>query len=153
MTSPTSSPPITLDPFAYRQFDNPTHSGTKIPIPQQDFMDAVLDYYNKRQSVADEYRDAPVLIDGYAPFCKHVFMPNFIDGVRDDAIEITKENEHLIRTKYEARKEGELPVLRRFFPKGKVEAPESAYLDLICKLYACCGAQGFTRQHDCAKNH
>lgn len=123
-----------MDPFTYRQFDSPSYSGTKIPINKKEFMNAVLDYYTKRQSVIDEYRDAPVLVDGYAPFCKHIFMPNFVNGIRDDAIEITPQNEHLIRTKYEARQEGELPVLRRFFPQGKVDAPESEYLDLICKL-------------------
>jgi hypothetical protein len=31
-------------------------------------------------------------------------------------LKITKENEHLLRSLYEARTEKELPVLRRYFP-------------------------------------
>ena len=127
---------IALDSFCHRQFDDDQYGGTKITVSKEEFMKRVLKYYNERQQVYEEYKDRPVLIDGYAPFCKHIFMPNFEDedDIKDGAIEITKENEHLLKTKYEARKENELPVLTRYFKKEDVDTPTSQYLDLICKL-------------------
>jgi len=47
------------------------------------------------------------------------------------AIKITKDNEHLLRTRYESRSEKELPVLVRYFPKGSVSSPPASYFDLI----------------------
>lgn len=38
----------------------------------------------------------------YAPFCKHVFVPNFA-GVQTSTVKITPENEKLLVTGYEAR--------------------------------------------------
>lgn len=58
------------------------------------------------------YREHPTLHEGYAPFCKHVFMPNFA-GLPSGTAAITPENEPLLRTAYEARTEKELPVLVR----------------------------------------
>jgi len=60
-----------------------------------------------------------ILKDGYAPFCKHIFIKNFTD-LKPGSIEITSEIEHLIKTKYEARTENELPVLSRYLPLEKV---------------------------------
>lgn len=124
-------PDIALDSFAYRQFDDPKYGGTKIEIPKQEFMSKVLEFYEQRKAIADEFQDRPVLVDGYAPFCKHLFMPNFDDSILDGAMEITAENEHLLKTAYEARNEKELPVLVRFFPGESVTPPVSKYLDLI----------------------
>lgn len=45
--------------------------------------------------------------------------------------EITAENEHLLRTRYEARSEKELPVLSRYFPEASITAPAASWLDLI----------------------
>ena len=44
------------------------------------------------------------LKDGYAPFCKHVFVKNFTDA-KCPVIEITPEVEPLIQTAYKARTE------------------------------------------------
>ena len=41
--------------------------------------------------------DAP-LVDGYAPFCKHVFVPNFV-GAPVSCLTITDANRHLVGTK------------------------------------------------------
>ena len=60
------------------------------------------------------YLKEPKLIDGYAPFCKHLFVKNFTD-CSNYYQEITADNENLLRTRYEARQEYELPVLRRYF--------------------------------------
>eukprot|EP00590_Aulacoseira_subarctica_P000597 CAMPEP_0172415242 /NCGR_PEP_ID=MMETSP1064-20121228/1705_1 /TAXON_ID=202472 /ORGANISM="Aulacoseira subarctica , Strain CCAP 1002/5" /LENGTH=175 /DNA_ID=CAMNT_0013152167 /DNA_START=400 /DNA_END=927 /DNA_ORIENTATION=- len=85
--------------------------------------------------VNDRYCSNPAAFkDGYAPFCKHLFVPNFTDA-RVNVLPITKENEHLLRTKYDARNEKELPVLTRYFPKELLAEqstlPVAKYLDLI----------------------
>lgn len=129
-------PDIAMDEFAMRQFSDPNYAGTKISVSKEKFMDEVLKLYEKRKCIQDEFKDAPVLVDGYAPFCKHIFMPNFMEDVRDGAVEIRPDNEHLLRTKYEARREDELPVLMRYFPRDKVNPPESEYLDLIREFVA-----------------
>lgn len=127
---------IVLDKFAFRQFESVGYAGTKIPLSKDELMQRVLDYYHERKAVADEFHDRPVLIDGYAPFCKHMFMPNFDERIVDAAVRIDAANHHLLRTKYEARKDGELPVLSRSFPAGSVQPVVAQYLDLIRKYYA-----------------
>lgn len=124
---------LVLDGFCFRQFDDLAYGGTKIPIGKSEFMDVVLKYFEERLSVEKEFKDRPVLVDGYAPFCKHIFMSNFCDGILEGEIQITDENRHLLQSKYEARNENELPVLTRFFPKDKVHLPKAKYLDLIRK--------------------
>eukprot|EP00826_Nyctotherus_ovalis_P002248 TRINITY_DN10431_c0_g3_i3.p1 TRINITY_DN10431_c0_g3~~TRINITY_DN10431_c0_g3_i3.p1 ORF type:complete len:183 (-),score=44.02 TRINITY_DN10431_c0_g3_i3:91-639(-) len=78
------------------------------------------------------------LKDGYAPFCKHIFVPNWTATV-SPTLKITPQNESLLRylwkliqrTKYEARTEEELPVLVRFFPKEGVKLEKAKFLDVI----------------------
>jgi hypothetical protein len=69
-------------------------------------------------------------VPGYAPFCKHVFVRNTWEALAG-VVEITPENEHLLRTEYVSRRVTELPVLTRYFPRGSVQPEVSAYLDLI----------------------
>eukprot|EP00639_Heterosigma_akashiwo_P010521 CAMPEP_0206371562 /NCGR_PEP_ID=MMETSP0294-20121207/6555_1 /ASSEMBLY_ACC=CAM_ASM_000327 /TAXON_ID=39354 /ORGANISM="Heterosigma akashiwo, Strain CCMP2393" /LENGTH=127 /DNA_ID=CAMNT_0053818709 /DNA_START=134 /DNA_END=514 /DNA_ORIENTATION=+ len=105
-----------------RQFDPKDATGTKLKMPVADFLAEVNRLYNQ-----GEY----ALVDGYASFCKHIFLPNF-PGLRSSTIAITEENRHLLRTGYEARREGELPVLTRWFPAHHIgELPEARYLDVI----------------------
>lgn len=125
---------IDLDEFAYRQFDDAMYAGTKLRLSKTAFLEKVHAYYGERAQMAHEFGDRPALIDGYAPFCKHIFMPNDDDSIRDGAIAITDKNRPLLKTKYEARKEEELPVLVRYFSSDDVEAPVSQYLDLIRAL-------------------
>lgn len=68
------------------------------------------------------------LVPGYAPFCKHLFVPNR-SATRAGVARITADNAGLLRSGYQTRREGELPVLERWF-EG-VEAPVAAWLDLI----------------------
>ena len=63
-------------------------------------------------------------------FCKHIFMQNFTDAKKYYA-KITEENEKFIKTKYEARTEKELTVLKRFFLESDVKQEKSKYLDVI----------------------
>lgn len=59
-------------------------------------------------------------------------MPNtFLPDICTPVVEITKENEHLLRTRYEARSEKELPVLMRYFPAATVKGAECTWFDLI----------------------
>jgi hypothetical protein len=67
---------------------------------------------------------------GYAPFCKHFFVENFTNALVNYR-KIEESNQHLIRTRYEARRETELPVLIRWFPQDKVEVRKAKVLDII----------------------
>ena len=102
-----------LDKFCLRQFES------KIDYQPQDFESKV----NELASLKD-------LVDGYAPFCKHVFVPNFA-GLLLNTLKITPQNKHLLRSEYEARTEKELPVLVRHFPAEAVTAPPAKLLDII----------------------
>jgi len=52
--------------------------------------------------------DEKNLKDGYAPFCKHIFIENDFTEAQTCVLPITEENEHLLRTKYEARTDKEV---------------------------------------------
>ena len=87
-------------------------------------------------NIVNERYDEKDLKDGYAPFCKHLFVANDFTDARVNVLPITPENEHLLRSKYEARNDKELPVLTRWFPRDLVatddtELPKAKYLDLI----------------------
>jgi hypothetical protein len=71
------------------------------------------------------------VLDGYAPFCKLHVHRNWT-STRCLAVPITAANEHLLRSGYEARSSGELPVLVRWF-EG-LEPPVADYL--IAILYS-----------------
>ena len=74
------------------------------------------------------------LIDGYAPFCKHVFIPNFIPGLKAAAVPISPENEAQLKTGYTRRRPEELAVLGRWFPSScgaATSRPDAAWLDVI----------------------
>lgn len=68
------------------------------------------------------------LVDGYAPFCKHLFLRNVSD-TRAAFAAITDANRAFLKSGYLARREGERAVLERWF-EG-LEAPKAAWLDVI----------------------
>jgi len=76
----------------------------------------------------DAIAEGTVLVDGYAPFCKHLFLRN-PSPTKAGVARITPENQHQLRSGYEARRPEELPVLQRWF-EG-LEAPRAEFLDLI----------------------
>jgi Protein of unknown function (DUF3228) len=77
-------------------------------------------------------QDTPlVVLDGYAPFCKLHVHRNWT-STRCMTISIDEGNRHRLRTAYEARTNGELPVLVRWF-EG-VEPPVANFL--IAILYS-----------------
>ena len=115
---------LVLDPFVIRQFDDTEYTGTRFDYNKAEFEAKVNEYYKSG--------NCP-LVDGYAPFCKHIFVPNFVgDSIRVPYLEITPENEDKLRSGYDARREEELAVLVRWFPADSAPEPAVAeYLDVI----------------------
>ena len=72
------------------------------------------------------------VLDGYAPFCKLFVYKNWTE-TRVMAAKITKANRHFLRSAYEARAKGELPVLTRWFAglSGELAPPKAKYLLVI----------------------
>ena len=110
-----------LDEFADRQWDDPKFSGTRFSCDKAVFVD----------KVHAAYAASGNLVDGYAPFCKHVFVPNEYDDVTVSAVAITEDNRHLLETAYARRRPEEFAVLTRYFPADKVTAPRAEWLDII----------------------
>lgn len=73
-------------------------------------------------------REPEAVLDGYAAFCKLHVHRNWTE-TPVGAIRITPENEHLLKSAYEARTADELPVLTRWF-EGLLP-PKAAYLLVI----------------------
>ncbi|KAH7464674.1 hypothetical protein PRIC1_005711 [Phytophthora ramorum] len=112
---------LVLDGFAKRQFDDKTYSGTQLDFDKQEFVKKVNEIYEA---------NGKQLVDGYAPFCKHLFIKNFT-GARLNMVPITQANAHMLMSDYEARTEYELPVLGRWFPSHSVTPRVAEYLDII----------------------
>ena len=67
-----------------------------------------------------------------AAFCKHIFVPNFVAGLKAPTVRLTDETRQLVRSDYQARTEKELPVLARWIPGDTLgERPDATWLDLI----------------------
>lgn len=123
--SMSSSKALVVDPFCFRQFaehsQSKDYSGTVFSMSIQDFEATVNERYSEE-----------LLKPGYAPFCKHLFVKNDFTDARVNVLPI-KGREELLRTRYEARNDKELPVLARHFPKELVgdDLPVAQFLDLI----------------------
>ena len=114
---------IILEQFAYRIFDK-NRTSNYINLSKEDFT----------KKVNELYKSESQLVDGYAPFCKHLFVENFVKDLKSSHIEITPETEKLIISKYDARQKGELPVLIRYIDLKTIDKnkiPDAKYLDLI----------------------
>ena len=105
---------IIINPFAYRHWDNPNYSGTHVSISKENFLQTVSNYIKEKGGFMK------CSYEGYAPFCRHIQMPNFINSTLD-YIEITDEIEPLIKTGYIARQSFELPVLMRWVNSSDVK--------------------------------
>jgi hypothetical protein len=119
---------MVVDPFCFRQFSE--HEASK-SYGGTVFSNTIAEF----EEIVNARFDESNLKDGYAPFCKHIFLVNdFTDG-KVNVLPLTKENEHLVRTEYAARNEKEVPILQRFIPLdlvgGADKLPVSKYLDLI----------------------
>jgi hypothetical protein len=114
---------LILDTFAYRSFDK-TYRKNYIDYPKENFLAEI----NKLLISYTQFKD------GYAPFCKHLFIKNFVPNFKPNYVPITEQTEKLIKTCYETRQQNELPVLSRYIPLDsltKVDIPDAKYLDII----------------------
>ncbi|GLC42260.1 hypothetical protein PLESTB_000648900 [Pleodorina starrii] len=109
-----------LDSFALRQWDDPNYGGTRVSYDKAAFV----------QRIQEEFDKGSPLVDGYAPFCKHVFVPNFV-GAKLGALSITDANRAKLQSGYTKRRPEELAVLTRWFSATDVEVPEAKFLDII----------------------
>lgn len=112
---------LVVDPFCLRQFNNPSYTGSQINYSVEEFEKHVNEHYRASGNA---------LVDGYAPFCKHIFIPNFA-GMECGYMEITDEIIPLIRSCYEARTEKELPVMIQYVERGSITVPKATHLDVI----------------------
>ena len=118
---------IVLDQFAFRHWDDPNYAGARITtISKEEFVAQVRKY------IADHGGFDECSKEGYAPFCRHVFIPNTTDA-HVDCVEITDEIAKYIKSGYRSRRDDELPVLCRWIEKKDVPGgvPKAEYLDLI----------------------
>ncbi|MEM9061404.1 MAG: DUF3228 family protein [Pseudomonadota bacterium] len=114
---------IDITDFALRNWE-PSASGTLVVgITPQDLV----------ARCNDALDDSAELVPGYAPFCKHLFLRNETP-TRCGFAPVTGGNEHLLRSGYRARREGERAVLERWF-EG-LEAPLAAWFDVILYSHA-----------------
>lgn len=123
-----------LDPYAERNFkfkENKYPNKAFIDYDRKLFVDKINELYHDKSNNIE-------LKEGYAPFCKHLFVPNFIgDSLKCQIIEINDKNEKYLKTDYVQRREEELPVLMRWFDTKKYrdELQEfiqgAKYLDII----------------------
>ncbi|MEZ5841862.1 MAG: DUF3228 family protein [Hyphomicrobiales bacterium] len=120
---------IALTSFALRQWD-PERAGTRIVGLSPDELVRLCNA---------AVGGGAVLADGYAPFCKHLFLEN-PSPTRAAFAPVTEANRHLLRSGYKARREGELAVLERWF-EG-LEAPRAGYLDVILTASTIAGRGG-----------
>lgn len=109
---------IAMTSFARRNWE-PGASGTRIDGISPEELVARCNHALK---------DGAALVAGYAPFCKHLFLKNDTP-TRCGFAPITDDNRALLCSGYEARREGELAVLGRWFED--VEAPVAKWLDVI----------------------
>jgi len=121
---------LVVDAFCMRQWDA-NYVGTRLigtGITPESLEKACNDYLESGKGT---------LQPGYAPFCKHLFIPNTLsDKIKSSVVEITKENAHLVKSGYEARTPKELPVLQRWMdskdlPGGMDGLPSAKWLDVI----------------------
>ena len=138
---------IVVDQFCYRQFTEKSNSNNSSDgYAGVVFTNTISEF----ETIINSRYDPSLLIDGYAPFCKHLFLINDFTTSRVSVLPITESNMQCLRSRYEARTELELPVLTRHFDRkalvlqkqqemgNGVEAisdadifPVAKYLDLI----------------------
>ena len=103
-----------MDPFCFKKFTGFCDSlpAGLVKPDREEFVAQCNQFYLGN-------KDNGSLKDGYAEFCKHLFIPNFTEFQAMFA-PVTKENEKFLVSAYEARRENELAVLNRWFPKEKI---------------------------------
>lgn len=113
---------LRLDRFAMRQWEE-GYTGTRMTgITREDFERSI----QAIPVLAEE------LVEGYAPFCKHLFVRNWVKGLKSPTVALDDVTRPLVKSEYQARTEKELPVLVRWVPASAVpERADAEWLDLI----------------------
>ena len=122
-------PLFCLDPYAQRTFiydGNPHAAKAFIDFDRRQFAQRINALFHDKSNGLE-------LSDGYAPFCKHLFVPNFVRSLLCQTLEISAENAPLLRSDYAARRKEELPVLTRWFDAAAVSSQTrtASHLDVI----------------------
>jgi len=117
---------LVVDAFCRRQFDK-SYIGTSLVGVSEEALEQLI---NQRYI---EMGGEKSLEPGYAPFCKHLFVPNPFASIKSGVVEITPEIQHKIHSAYEARTEKELAVLQRWVNASDIagEMPQAKWLDVI----------------------
>jgi len=115
---------IAMTEFALRNWDPESGSSTRSEgVSPEDLVQLC------NQAVAAGAQ----LVAGYAPFCTHLFLPNSTP-TKCGFAPITDNNRHLLHSGYRSRRDGELPVLERWFVG--LAAPTANHLDVILYSHA-----------------
>ena len=94
MSSTSTGPFIVMDPFCLRSFAQSNSSSTYINSSADDFVQRVNAHYKQQCTSSGDGDD--VLKAGYAPFCKHIFMPNHLTDLHSAYLPVTDDNrQHL----------------------------------------------------------
>lgn len=113
---------IEITNFARRHFDK-NFKGTKIlDISEKDFIVEVNSNANALWGR---------LLDGYAPFCKLLIIPNFFSNTKTGSLPITLENHQYLRSGYESRTNDELSVLSNWLEIPEDFIPKANYLVMV----------------------
>lgn len=123
---------IKLSDFSLRHFDS-GFGGTKImdmePKAFESYVNSKFSEFHQKSS--QEELSGIKLLNGYASFCKLLIIDNPTDA-KTGTLKITDANYQFLRHGYSSRKEGELPVLSRWFdfPQG-IDKPKAKYLCVV----------------------
>lgn len=107
---------IKITDFAERHF-KPDFSGTKILNMSIKEVEDIMNNLNNLKYYYDDQIDdfnSYKILDGYAPFCKLLFIKNFTDA-KVGTLKITIDNYQYLRSGYKSRTDSELPILSRWF--------------------------------------
>ena len=122
---------IKITNFGKRHFDS-KFGGTKITDKTPEEFESVLNNPLASQLFPniseDKWRQGKIM-DGYAPFCKLIAIPNFTNA-RVGSMPIDIANYQYLRSGYSSRTEKELPVMSRWF-ELPLPAPVADYLIVI----------------------
>ncbi len=110
---------IVLTDFAIARHFDPEKSGTIINITPQEF-----------ESVINRLRSKGLVRDGYADFCKLLFVKNWTNA-KTGTLPIHCDNIELVRSGYKSRTENELPVLCRWIEVKQNNVPPADYLCIV----------------------
>ena len=89
------------------------------------------------EAIVNERYDESALKEGYAPFCKHLFIVNDFTDAQVNVLPITPENEACLRTKYEARNDKEVRACHDLTPLRESERTNTIQLTHYIQTYHC----------------